>query len=152
MVKSRVVFLAGGVMAAFLLATSPTVARADAMKVVGGGVATFDNVFRLSSYFGVEATLQDSGDAQGQFTCMIVDFVVVIGNFTHGTMNSDGSITFQGIASLILLPSGQLAEDFPYSVDFIAGGPGTGKFIYHDPLIEADHETVSLGTIQFMTP
>jgi hypothetical protein len=150
--KSRVVLLVGVLTAAVMLGASPGMVRADTMKVIGGGVASFDNVFRLSSYFGVDATMQDNGDTQGQFTCVIVDFVVVIGNFTHGTMNSDGSVKLEGTAAAVLLPSGQLTDEFPYSVDFVAGGPGAGKFIYHDPLVEADHETVFLGTIQIKKP
>ena len=57
------------------LATCPAAAK-DLHRVLGGGVATFDSVARLSSYFAIDATVLDAGDARGDFATTIVDFAV----------------------------------------------------------------------------
>ncbi len=147
--RSRVVFLVGAVMAAVMLAASPAAVQAAEMKVVGGGLATFDDVRRLSSYFAVVATIQDDGTTTGEFTCVITDFVVLLGNVTKATMNSDGSIRFDGTLSRILF-DGSVKEDIPYAVTVWEGGPMTGKFLFTtDPANPGgDAETVLIGGIQ----
>jgi hypothetical protein len=122
------------------------------MRVVGGGVATFDNVARLSSYFGVNATVVDEVDASGEFTFVIVDFAVVIGDFTRATVNDDGSVRLEGTATAFHL-DGTVSEDFPYSVVVWAGGPKAGRLLLKTPDNgDGDYQTLSLGTIQIMKP
>src|SRR5438128_6330078 len=110
MMKNRVVFLVGTVMAALTLAALPAAARADAIKVVGGGVATFDAFPRLVSYFGVEATRQDDGTTAGQFTCMVIDFGIALGSIDRSTVNDDGSIKLEGTTSIFFV-DGTVVED-----------------------------------------
>jgi hypothetical protein len=150
--RSRVVFLVAAVMAAVMLAASPAAVRANPVKVVGGGLARFDYVdpkFRLSSYFGVFATIQDDGTTAGQFTCVITDFVVVLGNLDRATMNGDGSIKLEGTA-IAMLMDGTLFEEIPYAVTVWEGGPKVGRFLYKDPALPdpGDYETTLFGGIQ----
>jgi hypothetical protein len=144
-----VVCLAGLLLGVVLLAFSPAAARADAMKVLGGGLATFDDVFRLSSYFGVIATVQDDGTTTGEFTCVITDFVIVLGNITKTTVNADGSVRFDGTSDIFLI-DGTVNEDVPYAVTVWRGGPKTGKFLFTlDPANPGgDAETILFGGIQ----
>jgi hypothetical protein len=147
--RSVVVFLAAIVAAAVTL-VCPAAARADAMKVVGGGVASFDNVARLSSYFGVLATIQDDGTTAGEYTSVIVDRYVLIGNLTTSTKNDDGSIRLEGILTAIRLQAGDVVDDVPFSIVVWAGGPKVGRFLYHDvnQPDPGDYQTVFLGGIQ----
>jgi hypothetical protein len=149
--KSPFVVLAALVAAAVAFAPSLATA-ATPPRIVGGGVATFDDVSRLSAYFGMDATILDSGSAQGEFTSMIVDYGVIIGNFTSGTVNDDGSVTFAGTASSFLL-DGTVSEDFPYSVVVWPGAPKTGRILMKTPDNgDGDYQTLSLGTLQIVQP
>jgi hypothetical protein len=147
--KSRVVFLVGAVMAAITLGVSPAIVRADPVKVLGGGVATFDAFPRLVSYFGVEATRQDDGTTAGQFTCMVIDFGLALGTFSSSTVNSDGSIKLEGTSSIFLV-DGTVAEDIALSVVVWEGGPKAGRFLFWVPLLPepGDYETLLFGGIQ----
>jgi hypothetical protein len=147
--RSVVVFLVGIVMASATL-VFPAAVRADAMKVVGGGVASFDNVARLSSYFGVLATIQDDGTTAGEFTSMIVDRYVLIGNLTNATKNDDGSIRLEGVLTAIRLQAGDVVDDVPFSIVIWQGGPKVGRLLYHDANQPdpGDYQTVFLGGIQ----
>ena len=149
--KSPFVVLAAIVAAA--VACGPSLATAATPpRIVGGGVATFDDVSRLSAYFGMDATILDNGEARGQFASMIVDYAIIIGNFTSGTVNDDGSATFAGTASSFML-DGTIAEDFPYSVVVWPGAPKTGHFLMKTPDNgDGDSQTLSLGTLQIVKP
>src|SRR5207245_5932509 len=107
--KSPFVVLAAIVAAALALAPSPAAAE-HPTRIRGGGVATFDDVSRLSAYFGMDATVLGKGEAYGQFTSVTVDFDVVIGNFTSGTINDDGSITLAGTASAFSMDGRKVAD------------------------------------------
>ena len=147
--KSVVVLLVAILTVAATL-VSPAAVRADAIKVVGGGVASFDNVPRLSSYFGVLATIQDDGTTVGELTITIVDRYVLIGNLTNATKNDDGSIRLEGVLTATRLQAGDVVEDVPFSIVVWAGGPKVGRFLYHDvnQPDPGDYETVFLGGIQ----
>jgi hypothetical protein len=148
--KNRVVLLAGVVTAAVMLGALPASVRADPVKVLGGGLANFDNVPRLTSYFAVEATVQDNGDTQGDFTCIVTDCCIALGHFDHGTRNDDGSIRLNGTAFLIFVQTGEVIEDLALTVTTWEGGPQVGRFLFHVPGLPdpGDYETVFLGGIQ----
>jgi hypothetical protein len=149
--KSLLVLVPVALIAALALANS-TAAAKDMHRVLGGGVATFDSVARLSSYFAVDATVLDAGDARGQFASVIVDFAVVIGTFSRGTVNDDGSVTLEGTASGFFL-DGTVSEDFPCRIVVWEGGPKTGRFLFKDPDNgDGDYQTLSVGTIRVIKP
>jgi hypothetical protein len=149
LIRSLVVFLMGAVMAVIALGASPEAVQADPVKIVGGGIATFDAFPRLVSYFGVEATLQDDGTTAGQFTCVVVDFGVALGTINSSTVNDDGTIKLDGTAS-VFFTDGTVAEDIALSVTVWEGGPKTGRFLFSIPILPdpGDYETVSIGGIQ----
>src|SRR5437899_2757332 len=147
--KSRGVFLAAALLAAMTLAASPSAVQAGPVKVLGGGVATFDAFPRLVSYFGVEATRQDDGTTAGQFTCMVIDFGIALGSFDRSTVNDDGSMKLEGTTSIFFV-DGTVVEDIALSVVFWEGGPKVGRFLFSVPLLPepGDYETMLFGGIQ----
>jgi hypothetical protein len=139
------------VAAALALRPSPAAAK-ESTRLIGGGVATYDDVSRLTAYFGMDATVLGGGRAQGEFTSMIVDYRVIIGNFTGGTINDDGSVTLEGTASSFQL-DGTVSEDFPYSIVVWPGAPKTGHFLMKTPDNgDGDSQTLALGTLQVVQP
>jgi hypothetical protein len=134
--KRLVGFLVAIVMATLTVVATPGSVRADTVTVRGGGVATFDDIPRLVSYFEVLATVDDDGNTQGEFTCMIVDFVILLGSLDRGTVQDDGSVLLEGTATAIRLVYGDVIEDFPFTVT-----------VYTDPGHPHDAETVFLGGI-----
>lgn len=114
------------------------VAAQHSTEVTGGGTGTFNADLDGDgdidgSQFGMGITWQADGAAQGHFTCLMAgrsDFLglhlmAVAGKVSHGVVQSDGSITVQGVAT-VNLGNGQIFRDVPYQVRFIAGGPGAG--------------------------
>ena len=149
--RNTFITMAAIVAAAIALGPSPAAAK-EFSRVVGGGMATFDDIPRLSAYFGVDATILDADDARGEFTSVIVDYAVIIGNFSSGSSNSDGSVTLAGTASAFLL-DGTVSEDFPYSIVVWPGAPKTGRILMKTPDNgDGDYQTLSLGTIQMVQP
>jgi hypothetical protein len=65
--------------------------------------------------------LSGDGTATGQFTCMVVDYVVVLGSFSTATTNADGSIQLQGTASLFFV-DGTSGMDLPTTSPFGKAG------------------------------
>lgn len=146
--KKLVVLLAGAFLA-MSWAVAPALAQAQPMKIIGGGVGSFDAFPRAVSYFGVEATVPGDGTASGQFACAVVDFGVALGSFSTATVNADGSVQLQGTCSVFFV-DGTEADDIDLSVTCVQGGPKVGKFIFAIPILpEPDHETLLFGNIAF---
>jgi hypothetical protein len=149
--KNWFVVLAAIVTTALALGPSPA-AAAHPTRILGGGVTTFDDPSRLPAYFGMDATVQSKGEAYGEFTSVTVDSAVIIGNFSSGTVNEDGSVTLEGTASALHL-DGTIREDFAYSLVVWPGAPNTGGFLMRTPDNgDGDYQTLSLGSLQIIVP
>jgi hypothetical protein len=149
--KSSFVVLAAIVAAALAFGPSPA-AAGHPTTIRGGGLATFDDVSRLSAYFGIDATVLAKGEAYGEFTSVTVDYEVVIGSFSSGTVNEDGSVTLAGTASAFRL-DGRTIPNFPYSLVVWPGAPRAGRFLMRTPDNgDGDYQTLSLGSLDIVTP
>ena len=68
-------------------------------------------------------------------------------------MNSDGSVTFIGLATIqdqfFGTPPFILIKGEPFTVTLWEGGPGVGRFLYDDTVVPdpGDFETVATGRI-----
>jgi hypothetical protein len=149
--RNRFMVMAAIVAAALALGPSPASAK-ELTRVIGGGVATFDDIPRLSAYFGVDAKILDAGDAHGGFTSVIVNYAVIVGNFKSGKVNGDGSLTLEGTASTFFL-DGTMTQDYPYSIVVWPGAPKTARILMKTPDNgDGDYQTVSVGTLQTEKP
>jgi hypothetical protein len=146
------VVVAAIVSAALTLGPSPASAT-HPTRIRGGGVATFDDITGLSAYFGMDATVLGGKDeAYGEFTSVTVDYAVVIGSFTSGKINDDGSVTLAGTASTFYL-DGHTVVDFPYNLTVWPGAPKAGRFLMRTPDNgDGDYQTLSVGTLEIVTP
>jgi hypothetical protein len=148
--KKPFVVLAGIVAAALALGPSPASAE-YATRILGGG-ARFDEVSRLSFYFGMDATILEKGEAYGQFTSVTVDQEIIIGNFTRGTINDDGSVALAGIASAFDL-DGRTSAGFPYSIVVWPDEPRAGRFLLKTPDNgDGDYWTMYFGSLEVARP
>jgi hypothetical protein len=149
--KNPLIVLAAIVAAVLALGPS-TAAAAHGTRILGGGVATFDDDSRLSAYFGMDATVLEKGEAYGEFTSVTVDYAVVIGNFSIGTVNEDGSVILEGTASAFYL-DGRTSADFPYSLVVWPGAPKAGRFLMKTPDNgDGDSQTLSIGSLEIVMP
>jgi len=101
-----------------------------AIQVTGGGAATI-------SQFGMGITMSGSGSAQGHFECLMAGrsavsglaLMAVQGQVTRGTLNSEGSVIFSGLARVTMNPAhgpGDILTDVPFIVAVSDGGAGSG--------------------------
>jgi len=149
----------GAWLVAMLLVGLPAFAQAGDVKVSGGGTATFD-FFEGGTVFSAQASIDADGDVDGHFFCQIAGVVAIIGDdLTEATVNADGSVTLYGIAHGFDAAVG-VFEDMPFAVQLWPGGPGTGRFLYDDPVVgpsggvdlaEGDYETVATGQVRIVS-
>jgi hypothetical protein len=117
---------------------SIALAAQGTVKVTGGGTGTFGKDLDGDgdidgSQFGVGVILQADGSAQGHFECLMAGrsqiatfhLMSVGGPVTRGAVNSDGSVTLSGNATVHLNPD-MVLRDVPFRVKLTAGGPGVG--------------------------
>lgn len=133
----------------------PATAATPLVTVSGGGRATFDpgeELEGLETKFSVGAQLNEDGSAAGHFNCLIEGVVVLTGDVLSGHMNPDGSVTLEGLGTVVDLEFGIFRNE-PFSVTMEAGGPGEGHFVYTDVVTgpAGDAETVSHGQIMINT-
>ena len=148
-----VILLASGL--GLLLSGHPATAATPVVTVSGGGRATFDPGEEMEGFetkFSVGAQLREDGTAGGHFNCLIEGVVVITGDVLSGQMNPDGSVTLEGLATIVDLEFGIFRNE-PFMVIMEAGGPGEGHFVYFDAVTgpAGDAETVSHGQIMINT-
>jgi hypothetical protein len=83
------------------------------------------------SDFTANITVRADGTASGQFACAVLDAIVISGQATNATVNSDGSVTVTGIGYGYAVGFGGFDND-SFFVTFRAGGPKVGGFDFAD--------------------
>ncbi len=149
--RLAVLLLAGSVA---LIGGPASVAAAAEPDVVvnGGGQATFD-FMDGGTNFAIGARISSEGVASGHFNCVIPGGVTISGHIDDGWVNSDGSVTFIGLATIqdqfFGTPPFILIRGEPFTITLWEGGPGVGRFLYDDTVVPdpGDFETVTTGRI-----
>ena len=108
------------------------------LLVTGGGAGTFGNDLDGDgdidgSHFGIGVSIFGNGSAKGHFECLMagnadilgLPLMAVEGNVTNGSVNANGSATFDGAATVNLGKS-TMYKAVPFSVTVTAGGPQAG--------------------------
>jgi len=134
--KRLIVLLTGTALISFV----PAFAEALEMtRVHGGGTGSFgadlDGDGQIDgSQFGFVVAMTGNGVARGSFLCLMagrseilgLHLMSVQGQVTAGVLNTDGSATFSGIAS-VNLGNGTIFRGVPFRVTVLPGGPGVGS-------------------------
>lgn len=133
--KRLIVFLTATAMFSFV----PSLASAAGVTMVhGGGTGSFgadlDGDGQIDgSQFGLVVAIMGNGAARGSFLCLMagrseilgLHLMSVQGQVTGGVLNTDGSATFSGIAS-VNLGGGTIFRGVSFRVTVLPGGPGVG--------------------------
>lgn len=100
--------------------------------------------------FAVNVRIRKNGSASGEFVCAIPNVVVLGGQATNGSLNSDGSVTITGMEYGYDTAAGGY-KDCSFTVTLRAGGPGAGGFDFADcvfPEGKFDTEVIRFGAIE----
>ena len=131
-------------------------ASGQATRVSGGGRAVVTNeegflAPGVVTEFGVNAWIDSSGDATGQFTCFVEPggggFTA---NITGGTDLGGGCVELTGTSTCVF-PGIGVFFDEPITLTVCAGGPDEGGFTVcfdNFPSVGCDEETVINGVIK----
>ena len=124
------------------------------MQITGGSTGKFTRTshsLTTSGYsdFAVNVKVRQDGTASGQFVCAVLNAVVISGQVTNATVNTDGSVTVTGLGYGYFAGFGGFEND-SFFATFRPGGPHVGGFDFADanfPVGFYDTEGVIYGAI-----
>lgn len=125
------------------------------MRIIAGSTGAFvatSHSLTTSGYsdFTANIKVRQDGSATGQFVCAVRDAVVIAGQAASAVINSDGSVTINGIGYGYFVGGGGFEND-SFFVTFRPGGPHTGGFDFADAGFPAgmyDTEVVKFGSVK----
>jgi len=139
MKKTNMITTTAALVVLILLARVPPAAAQSGVMVTGGGTGTFNADLDGDgdvdgSHFGFGVIIRPNGSARGHFLCQMAgnaDFLglklmLVEGRVSSGTINPDGSATFNGGGS-VNLANGTVFRGIPFTVTVTPGGRFVGS-------------------------
>lgn len=141
--------------------TSPAFAQQSpvVMRITGGATGKFivtPHSLTTTGYSDVAADIKvrEDGTAWGQFVCAVPNLIVISGQATNATVNSDGSVTVTGVGyGFVVGDDGGGFSDDSFFVTFRPGGPHLGGFDFADATFPEgmyDTEGITSGSIKFI--